>query len=429
MKFRHSLRSRIIFSFGLFGIVLGSVYAIAVYISLDLIDDHLIDSRLLEEVEHFNAHHQRYSGFPKPTSPYITSHIGTESMPLYVMDMVSGLSDGIHEAYLDQEEYHIAVQKLENQEKRLYLLYEVSALEFTEKRKLNIGLVLFGGVLLVVALGLWVGWMTSRKVIAPVAHLADQVDRSGPDTLPTDLSQNFTNDEVGILARALEKAMQRVESFVEREHQFTRDVSHELRTPVTVVKGAVELLKAKLQLKEPLISRPLARIERSVVNMEDIIETLLWLSREDAAFDQKEPFAVVPLARDTIEQNRSLIAEKSVEIEFVAESDPQLKVPAALFQIALTNLVRNAIQYTASGKISVTVTRDRIIVSDTGSGIAKNNLNFITQPHVRGDSSQGFGLGLSIVQRLCVRFDWDLKINSEVGQGTVVELIFQPDDL
>jgi signal transduction histidine kinase len=271
--------------------------------------------------------------------------------------------------------------------------------------------------------------MTSRKVIAPVAHLVDQVDRSGPNTLPTDLSQNFTNDEVGILARALEQAMQRVESFVEREHQFTRDVSHELRTPVTVVKGAVELLKAKLQLKEPLISRPLARIERSVVNMENIIETLLWLSREDAAFDQKETFAVVPVARDTIEQNRSLIAEKSVEIEFFAESDPQLKVPAALFQIALTNLVRNAIQYTASGKISVTVTRDRIIVSDTGSGIAKNNLNFITQAHVRGDSSQGFGLGLSIVQRLCVRFDWNLKINSEVGQGTVVELIFQPDDL
>jgi signal transduction histidine kinase len=405
------------------------VYAIAVYISLDLIDDYLIDSRLLEEVEHFNAHHQRYSGFPKPTSPYITSHIGTESMPLYVVDMVGGLSDGIHEAYRDQEEYHIAVQKLENQEKRLYLLYEVSALEFTEKRKLNIGLVLFAGILLVVALGLWVGWMTSRKVIAPVAHLVDQVDRSGPNTLPTDLSQNFTNDEVGILARALEQAMQRVESFVEREHQFTRDVSHELRTPVTVVKGAVELLKAKLQLKEPLISRPLARIERSVVNMENIIETLLWLSREDAAFDQKETFAVVPVARDTIEQNRSLIAEKSVEIEFFAESDPQLKVPAALFQIALTNLVRNAIQYTASGKISVTVTRDRIIVSDTGSGIAKNNLNFITQAHVRGDSSQGFGLGLSIVQRLCVRFDWNLKINSEVGQGTVVELIFQPDDL
>ena len=59
MKFQISLRSRIIVAFCLFGAVLGTVYAIAVYISLDLIDDHLIDSRLLEEVEHFNAHHQR----------------------------------------------------------------------------------------------------------------------------------------------------------------------------------------------------------------------------------------------------------------------------------------------------------------------------------------------------------------------------------
>ena len=106
---------------------------------------------------------------------------------------------------------------------------------------------------------------------------------------------------------------------------------------------------------------------------------------------------------------------------------PQLKVPVSLFQIALTNLVRNAIQHTASGKIRVAVTGDRVIVSDTGSGIAKKNLNFITQAHVRGDSSNGFGLGLSIVQRLCVRFAWNLKIKSEVGQGTVVELIFGSD--
>ena len=59
MTFRHSLRTRIIIAFCLFGAVLGIVYATAVYISLDLIDDHLIDSRLNEEVEHFIAHYQR----------------------------------------------------------------------------------------------------------------------------------------------------------------------------------------------------------------------------------------------------------------------------------------------------------------------------------------------------------------------------------
>lgn len=119
-------------------------------------------------------------------------------MPLYVLDMVDGLNEGLHEAYSDKDEYHIAVQKLPTQKELLYLLYEVSALEFTEKRKLNIGVVLVAGV----------------------------------------------------LAKALEQAMQRVEAFVERELQFSRDASHELRTPVTVIKGAVELLKRKFSNPE-----------------------------------------------------------------------------------------------------------------------------------------------------------------------------------
>jgi methyl-accepting chemotaxis protein len=88
--------------------------------------------------------------------------------------------------------------------KFLYLLYDVSGLEFTEKRKLNIGFVLATGVILVIALGLWIGWLTSRKVMAPVSHLAEQVDKSGPNNLPTDLSRHFYQDEVGVLARVLE---------------------------------------------------------------------------------------------------------------------------------------------------------------------------------------------------------------------------------
>ena len=111
MTFRHSLRSRIIIAFCLFGAVLGLVYAVAVYISLDFIDDHLIDSRLNEEVEHFIAHHQRYSDYPRPTSPYITAYIGTESMPLYVLDMIDGFAEGLHETYFEEEEYHIAIPR------------------------------------------------------------------------------------------------------------------------------------------------------------------------------------------------------------------------------------------------------------------------------------------------------------------------------
>lgn len=282
---------------------MGTAYATAVYISLDLIDDHLIDNRLREEVDYFTKHYKYHQLLPRSTSPYITAHLDRESMPLYLIELVKGLDEGLHETYSGQDEYHVAVKKLPNEEKYLYLFYEVSALEFTEKRKLNIGIVLFAGVILITLLGWWLGRLTSRKVIAPVIHLSDQVNKSGPQNLPTDLSKDFMADEVGTLAAALEQTMQRIEAFVEREHQFTRDASHELRTPVTVIKGAAEILRKQLNPIDESVLRPLDRIQRQVANMENIIEALLWLSREKISHDSLNTFSVLPLVRDTLKEN------------------------------------------------------------------------------------------------------------------------------
>jgi signal transduction histidine kinase len=424
MTYRHSLRSRIIVAFCIFGAILGIVYATTVYLALDLIDDHLIDSRLKEEVDYLISHYQRYKDYPGPRSPYISAYAGTGKMPLYVLDMIEGLDEGLHEAYREEEEYHIAIVKIPDQQTLLYLLYEVSALEFTEKRKLSIRLVLIAGVVLIMALGLWIGWLTSLKVMAPVAHLSELVDKSGPDNLPTELSKTFFNDEVGVLAKALEQAMQRVQTFVQREHQFSRYASHELRTPVTIIKGAVVLLKRKLSGEDDPAYRPLKRIERSVTNMENIIESLLWLAREGLAVDQDQVLAVGSVVQETIEQNRYLIGNKPVEMAFVPEGDPQLSIPAPIFQIMLTNLIRNAIQHTTSGKIRVIVRDDRIIVSDTGAGMKPEVLMLVTQSPSGDDRDSGHGIGLSIVRRLCNRLNWNLEFTSEPGRGTTAQLIF-----
>jgi signal transduction histidine kinase len=424
MTFRHSLRSRIIIAFCLFGAILGLVYATGVYISLDAIDDHLIDSRLQEEVEYFVGHYQRYKTYPQPTSPYITAYVGNHNMPLFVQNMIAGLSEGLHEANTDEEEYHIAIQALQGREKRLYLLYEVSALEFTEKRKTGIRIVLIAGFALIIGLGLWIGWLTSRKVIAPVVHLSDLINKSGPDNLPTDFSKAFYDDEVGVLANALEQAMKRVEMHVEREYRFSRYASHELRTPVTIIKGAVGLLKKKLAGESDPAYRPLKRIERAVTNMGNIIETLLWLSREDEPVDRDQVLDVASLVRETMEQNRHLLTDKPVDLELAVENTPRLSIPAPVFQIMLTNLIRNAIQYTSSGKICVNVMNDRISVSDTGIGMHSDDLESVTRSYLTADRYQGYGLGLSIVKRLCERLGWRLKIESKSGRGTKAQLIF-----
>ena len=285
---------------------------------------------------------------------------------------------------------------------------------------------MFGGVILIILLGWWIGRLTSRKVIAPVIHLSNQVNRSDPENLPTDLSKDFIDDEVGTLAAALEQSMKRIEDFVQREHQFTRDASHELRTPVTVIKGAVEILHNNLNAAEESVLRPLDRIQRQVTNMENIIEALLWLSREEISSDSMKTFSVLPLVQDTLDENRRIIVGKSIDINLIAKGNPVLSVPAPLFQIALTNLIQNAVRYTSNGHITVCVHADRVLVSDTGSGIRASDLDKITQPQFRGTGSNGFGLGLSLVKRLCDRAGWQFEIESEVGCGTTVHMIFKP---
>jgi signal transduction histidine kinase len=426
MIFRHSLRLRIVIAFCLFGAVLGTVYAVAVHFSLDLIDDNLINARLTQEIEHFSAQHRKNIDSAIPTSPNIFAYFGTASMPPYTKEMVSGINEGFHEISLEQEEYHIAVKKLPNHDQPLYLIYEVSALEFTEKRKLMINIVLVAGVILLSAIGLWIGLLTSRKVIAPVVQLAEQVNLSGSDNLPTDLSKNFYDDEVGVLAKALEKSMQRVKALIEREKQFTRDASHELRTPVTVIKGAVELAQKKQSTNEISVSRPLKRIERAVNDMENIIESLLWLAREEATNDPGQTCAVVPVVKEAIAQLRNLFESKAVDIECVADGNPTVNAPPSILQMVIINLIQNAFHHANEGKITVHICNSRITVSDTGAGIAAGDLETITQPHIRGNSSRGFGLGLAIVKRLCNRFGWHFEIESELGQGTKAQLIFQP---
>lgn len=81
MIYRHSLRLRIVIAFCLFGAVLGTVYAVAVYFSLDLIDDNLVNTRLAQEIEYLSDQYREKIDSPIPTAPQIIAYLGTDSMP------------------------------------------------------------------------------------------------------------------------------------------------------------------------------------------------------------------------------------------------------------------------------------------------------------------------------------------------------------
>jgi len=96
------------------------------------------------------------------------------------------------------------------------------------------------------------------------------------------------------------------------------------------------------------------------------------------------------------------------------------------------NIIRNAIRYNREGgSISVLLTREEFTVSDTGIGIAKEDLGrifdrFFTVDKSHNGKNGGFGLGLSVVKKLCGKQNWQLTVESEPGKGSTFRIGFLP---
>ena len=318
----------------------------------------------------------------------------------------------------------MAVKRLPHQKKTLYLFLDIGELEVTLAHKRLLTVVSVIGVCIVCVVAFFLSVMVSRRITAPLHQLLEKVKRTGPDSLPTNISESFKDEEILILTRALDRSMHRIKGFLEREKRFTRDASHELRTPVTIIRGAVEILQQNPEYRKDSIRRPLDRIDRAVRDMEEIIETFLWLGRSDAAFDPDQTCDLTEVARQIVDSYGETAVKKGIHIELREDAAPLLSAPPAIPSIVLSNLLRNAIHFTPSGEVSITIQKDRLRVADTGRGISSEVLSRVTKPHVKSRSSPGFGLGLDIVKRLCERFGWTLDIQSREGCGTEAVWVF-----
>ena len=211
-----------------------------------------------------------------------------------------------------------------------------------------------------------------------------------------------------------------------RERNFTRDASHELRTPLTVIRVASDMALADDGL-EPRLRRSLQRIQRAGRDMEAVIDAFLILAREADIEPQIELFDVNDVVRYEVDNARELLGSRPVQIALHSAEPVQLHAPPRVLQVVVSNLVRNACNYTDEGRIDVDVQADRVVVRDTGIGMSEEALARAFEPFYRAepDRPQGTGLGLSIVRRLCDRFSWKVGLASEPGKGTEATVIFR----
>ena len=424
MKFYQSIRFRIIAAILLSLTLLVILNAGITFFVMGKNLSRLVDSLLATEVDYFLYQYEKDKTTPLPHSKYIKGFKEIDRVPARFRDSVKDLPPGIHFIHEQKRKHpiHIAVMELPDTKTPYYMVFH--AREFLrESSRFHPKQVLLISLALLLIPGMIIGYFTSRILYAPMVTLMENIRGLDPENLPAQFSDTHSNNEIGLLARTLENAMNRIKSFIIREKQFTRDASHELRTPLTIVKGAVEIMEQQPETHtNPLLKKPLKRIVRSINDMETTIDTFLWLARED-----KTPpglCRVEPMVQKAVSSNQYLIENKDICLTIDPVCNKHLHIKEEILYIVITNLVRNAFQFTAKGSVTIIIEESFIEILDTGMGIATDQLDSVTRSHVKGEKSTGFGLGLSIVSRLCKRFGWELIMESTPGKGTRIKILW-----
>lgn len=280
-----------------------------------------------------------------------------------------------------------------------------------------------------IALISWLGYRRCRRIVAPVATLTDTVlawDPRSPQLTRFD-SPEFRGEntyEVAHLGDALASMSRRVEEYVDRERNFTRDASHELRTPVTVVRVASDLLST--EDLSPRGERSLRRLRQATDDMEVLIDAFLVLARHPDIPVDSEDVSVQEVVHEEAASARECLEGKPVNLVVLATADPQINSPPRVIGVIVSQLLRNACHFTEEGSVQIEVLADRVEVRDTGIGMDPETLAKAFDPFWRRDLSDytAKGMGLTIAQRLAERFGWKILLESKPGHGTLATLRF-----
>lgn len=213
--------------------------------------------------------------------------------------------------------------------------------------------------------------------------------------------------------------------------RFLATASHDLRQPLQTL----SLLNGTLRriVTEPDATDALMQQEQAIGAMSRLLNALLDISKLESGAIKPEPtdFTVAALFEELRSDFASLAANKGLELQIEPCTDCVHSDPSLVEQI-LRNLVSNAIKYTRQGWIQLRCLHEaaliRIEVLDTGMGIPANQLAYIYDEFYQvgvptNTSRDGYGLGLSIVQRLVKLLNLRLEVRSEVGKGSAFSLV------
>lgn len=283
---------------------------------------------------------------------------------------------------------------------------------FPDLRTLN--LVLIAIVVSVVATAITALYIMNR-ISRPMTQLAYATQSfrgaSGYDPLP-----ETGSDEVVLLARSFNDMAEEISALISNRTTITAGLSHDLRTPLTRMRLALELLPEDT---DPNLVRA---FEENLQHMNSLISDAALFAKGEQERPQQVNF------RDLVQSIVHTI-DNALLVEWFGTPPLQIHTAPNALHRCITNLVQNAIQYGKNVRIQVRVTADNaeIHVIDDGPGIPIAERQRVLQPFVRLDKSRnletgGSGLGLAVVNQLCLIHNWSLAIGASPSGGTDVAI-------
>lgn len=281
-----------------------------------------------------------------------------------------------------------------------------------------------GTFIIFAVLSLIASWLVGSRLSKRVAKISKQVEALKPGDLDARIAPDGSDDEIGKLIESINGMLDRLQNATEAERRFVSNASHELRTPIAAVATNLDAPLSQGRFPadvEPAIRRALAANRRG----SDLVQALLTLSRIQSGVIDAEDVTALQLA-DFIDDELAELEEQADKRNILVTtrdvaSDVQVQASKSLMDLAIGNLLRNAIMHNiSSGTLDIAARQEHcaIIVTITNSTneTLPDDLMNLKQPFHRGEHSRisaepGVGLGLSIADAACEAMGATLELD------------------
>lgn len=305
-------------------------------------------------------------------------------------------------------------------------------------RLVDLRRLLIGLFVILIAIVSISGWIYAGRALKPIKRIITDVQNISPQNLSQRLEESPHLDEMGKLILIFNGLLARIENAFQLQKLFVSNVSHELKNPLTNITSQLEVTLLNEREKEEY-RETIESVLEDIKSLNHLSNSLLDLARLTG---QSDTFTMSRVRLDEVlwETRENVIAidpEYKIEVEIVNMPEDETKLYVNgnpyLLKTAIQNLIENACKFSSDARAVITLTcqKDdlRVTVSDNGPGIEKKDLENVFQPFFRTDATskvKGYGVGLSLSQRIISIHKGKISIESTPGKGTSVSVVLSP---